>query len=169
VTINVPASACSRAAPVLLPSLASITATCAGTVSSAPQYDCVPSASSPVPTSTQAISYNIVDGVAVATTTIGLVTLHFIPVNNNNPVMTFVLSSPLFTVSGGGSSGVLLSAVNSGFTDTAYSSELQTPVWICGGQMLDAIDGSVTVTMVNVGDALYPSQIQTVQFLYQIQ
>ena len=169
VSVLLPPASCSRDAVLLLPPLAAVTITCLGLVNAQPQLDCS-SVGAPLPTSAQTISEDTASGEAETVTSVGTVLLNFTPSAQTDPVtVSFVISSAQFTANGGGSAGVLLSAINSGSTDSRYSSSLQTPVWLCGSQVLNAAAGALTVTMVNVGDPLYPAIAQQLQFLYAIQ
>ena len=167
--ITVPAQYCSRTTDLpLLPS-ARLTVACAGTYAGSPAYDCqqseLPTGGLLLDTSVQVISNNVVNGQAASPSSVGVLELSFSPVNNLNPIVSFVLQSALFTE---GATAVLLTAISSGFTNEVYASDKMTPVWVVGGQLLDPVGGAVRVTMVNVGDPLYAGQQQLMAFLYQI-
>ena len=162
----VPAASCSRSNDLILPYPATVAVTCAGT-----QWDCTqterPQGGLALPSSTQTILSNTDTGVVSTTTPVGVVQLSFTPVNNNSPFLYFTVTSPLLV--NRPSAALLLTALSSGTTNEDYGTTgRETPVWICGGQVVDTTSGSVQVTMINVGDPLYTLEVQTVAFVYSI-
>ena len=165
-TLVLPAASCSRYNDLLLPYPASVAVTCAGG-----QWECVqterPQGGLALPSSTLTIANNIDNGTVNSTTPVGVVQLSFTPVNNNSPFLRFILASPLLLARP--AAALVLTALSSGTTNEDYGTPgRETPVWIVAGQAVNAAAGSVSVTLINVGDPLHTLQTQTVAFVYSI-
>ena len=168
-SISISASSCSRTNVLTLLSMGRVTVTCAGLYNAVPVYDCQqgeqPAGGVRLTSSSPLIVGDVVSGVASSVGVVGVLQLSFVPVSNANPVLSFLLSSPLFKE---GSTAVQVTAVSSGVTNAVYAGDKLSPAWVVAGQVLDVVGGSVAVTMVNVGDPLYAGQTQLLQFLYRI-
>ena len=165
-SLVVAAASCSRLNDLVVPYPGMVTVACAGT-----QWDCThserPQGGLALPSSIQTIASNTDNGTVSTTTSIGVVQLSFTPLNNNSPFLYFTVSSPLLLQRP--SAALILTALSSGTTNEDYGTPgRETPVWICGGQLVNATAGSVRVTMINVGDPLYTLELQTVAFVYSI-
>ena len=117
-----------------------------------------------LPTSAGTISNNILNGVVYSVTAKGTVTLSFTPATNVATV-SFVISNPLL-VQPGAAGAVMLTPMLSGSVNPQYADSKQSPLWVCFKQSLTGTQ--LNVTVVNVGDALYAGQQQTIQFMYQL-
>ena len=166
--LHLPPSTCNNLFDVALQAGQRVTMTCAGLVNGVAALDCLrselPQGGLTVQSSAGSIVNNTVNGVVSAVTTQGSVTLTFTP-STNLVSVSFVLDNPLLTTPGA-AGAVMLTPMGSGTVNSQYSDAKQSPLWVCVRQLLSG--QQLTVTLVNVGDALYINQTQQLQFAYQV-
>ena len=166
--LHLPPGTCGNWFDVQLQAGQRVTVTCAGLVGGVAAVDCqrseLPQGGLTVQSSAGLIVNNTVSGVVNGVTAKGSVTLQFTP-TTNVVSLSFILDNPLLTVQGA-AGAVMLSPVASGTVNAEYSDAKQSPLWVCVKQRLAG--QQLTVTLVNVGDALYVNQTQQLQFAYQV-